>query len=238
MIKKIFFPYHKELTVALISNDEQNCILLNNLMHSVFDSNNSILNHIGNVQYYKENNTFNFVINTSTKIKFSISNLVSDSTSIDFQNHDILVPVFRLNKYLPHEYDRTIIDTDYLLKVLLKTDKLIIASYLNTEYIFENEIENEQQWQSASNELHKLVIDFSFEPTVSLTEQGKTAIRGLFKILNYYSKQQKEFNITQKINFFSCNENEIVFGKNEFITNLLMQMLTFDKLNSYSFQIN
>lgn len=237
MIKKLFFPYHRELSVVFISNDEQNCIILNNLIHSVFDSNNSVLNHIGNIQYLKENSTFSFVINTSTTIRFSINNLVTDYISTDFFSYDILVPVFCLNKHSLYEYDSTITNTDYILKMLLKTNKPIIASYLNAEHLFENEIENEVKWQLANNELHKLVVDFAVEPIVSLTHQGKATMRGLFKIFNYYSKQQKEFSITRKVNFFSCNANEIIFGKNEFVANLLMQMLTFDKLNSYSFQI-
>jgi len=126
------------------------------------------------------------------------------------------------------------------LSSITSTNKPAVFSYLNAEYIFENRIENETQWQMINNELHKRIIDNTVKSEIKLTEQGDAIIQGLFKIFNYHSKEQRLFSIQKKINFMAFNNSnsEIMYGKNEFATNLLMQLLSFDKLNAYHFQIN
>jgi hypothetical protein len=126
------------------------------------------------------------------------------------------------------------------LSSITSTNKPAVFAYLNTEYIFEEKIESETQWQIMNNELHKRIIDNTVESEIKLTEQGNAVIQGLFKVFNYHSKEQRLFGIPQKANFFASENSDsgIVYGKNEFATNLLMQLLSFDKLNTFYFQIN
>jgi len=238
MIKKLLFPYKNILSIAVISDEEQNRTLLKNFLYSAFDTADTILNEIGNISYKKDKEVFSFIVNNETEIKFSIHGF--NSIESDFSNHDILIPVFRLNKYATYEYDQTAHATDAILSSITSTNKPAVFSYLNAEYIFENRIENETQWQMINNELHKRIIDNTVKSEIKLTEQGDAIIQGLFKIFNYHSKEQRLFSIQKKINFMAFNNSnsEIMYGKNEFATNLLMQLLSFDKLNAYHFQIN
>jgi hypothetical protein len=242
MNNKLFFPFEKELSVAILSDEEKLGISFHNLFYTIFDSVDSILNHIGNIQYLRENETFYFIINTSTVIKFSLSNLViGPGVSIpDISTHDILIPIFRLNKYTEIEYDSIPSETDHILNLINKDNISTIVCYLNTEYFLKTAIEDESQWQFLFNELLKFVIDNDFETEITLTDQGRSTYKGLCRVFNYHSKQQREFQISQKVNFFYCDNanSEILFGKNEFFANLIMHMLNFDKLNSYTFQVN
>ena len=242
MIKKWLFPYENILSIGLISNEEQNCTLLKNLLCSVFDATNTTLNEIGNISYKRDKDIFSFILNNETEIRFSIHKKVADLNSIksNSSNYDILIPLLRLNKYTANEYDQTTHLTDSIMSSIFSTNKPVFLTYLNTEYVFEDKIESESQWQMMNNELHKRLVDNTSEPEIKLTEQGNATIQGLFKVFNYHSKEQQLFVIPQKVNFFaSDNSNsEIVYGKNEFVTNLMKQLLAFDKLNSYHFQIN
>lgn len=242
MIKKLLFPYKNILSIAVISDEEQNCTLLKKLLCSVFDSADTTLNEIGNISYKHDKEVFSFILNNETEIKFSIHEKVSDFKVIEssLHNHDILIPLLRINRYATHEYDQTAHTTDAISSSIVSSNKPAIFSYLNAEYLFEDKIENETQWQVMNNELHKRIIDNTVESEIKLTEQGNAVIQGLFKVFNYHSKEQRLFGIPQKVNFFASDNSasEIAYGKNEFATNLLMRLLSFDKLNSYHFQIN
>lgn len=240
MIKKLLFPYENILSIAVISDEEQNCTLLKKYLCTVFDSADTTLNEIGNISYKHDKEVFSFILNNETEIKFSIHEKVSDFNfnESSLHNHDILIPLLRLNKYTAHEYDQTAQATDAIFSSVVSINKPAIFSYLNAEYIFEKKIENETQWQVMNNELHKRIIDNTVESEIKLTEQGNSIIQGLFKVFNYHSMEQRIFGTSQKVIFFASENSEIVYGKNEFVTNLLMQLLSFDKLNSYHFQIN
>lgn len=242
MIKKLLFPFEKILSIAVISDEGQNCILLKNILCSAFDAQDTTLNQIANLSYSKENDIFCFIVYDETKIKFSLHEKVVDFKSVEniYQTYDVLIPVLRLNKYAVHEYDETAHKTDVVFNSLALNTNPLIFSYLNTDYILENQIENETHWQMINNELHKHIIDDSIESEVKLTEQGRGIVQGLFKVFNYHSKAQQLFSIPPKVNFFASenSDSEIAYGKNEFATNLLMQLLSLDKVNSYHFQIN
>jgi hypothetical protein len=242
MIKKLLFPYENILSIAVISDEEQNCPLLKEVLYSAFVADNTTLNQIANLSYSKENDIFSFIVNNETEIKFSLHEKVIDLNSVEtiYQTYDVLIPVLRLNKYAAHEYSLTVHATDTILSSITSTNKPAVFAYLNTEYIFEEKIESETQWQIMNNELHKRIIDNTVESEIKLTEQGNAVIQGLFKVFNYHSKEQRLFGIPQKANFFASENSDsgIVYGKNEFATNLLMQLLSFDKLNTFYFQIN
>ncbi len=238
MIKKLLFPYENILSIAVISDEERNCTLLKTFLCSAFDASDTILKGIGNVTYKRDNDIFCFIVNEITEIKFSIH--VFSSIKIDFSMHHILIPVFRLNKYKAHEYDQTAHDSETILSSISSTNKPVIFCYINAQCIFEDIILNNTHWQMVNNELYNRIINNTNESGIKLTEQGNAIIQGLFKVFNYHSREQRLFAISQKATFFAFDnsDSEIVYGNNEFTTNLLMQLLSFDRLNTYHFQIN
>lgn len=242
MIKQLLFPFDRVFNVAFISDEIENCLSLQQMLSSFFDSSNTVLSKIDNIQYSKEGNAFAFIVNNNVSVRFTINNQSSSTWTNEgnYNNHDVLFYLFPLDKYTAMEYDKIASETDNALMKIAKRKTPTIIGYLNTECIIENEINNELEWQKTTNGLHNLVLNPLSDSDLKLNKKGKQILQGLFKVFNYHSKNQEKFLTTNKVNFFHANSevNSFHFGMNEFVANILMQLLTFDKLNQYTFKFN
>ena len=234
LIKKIF-TQKKILNIALISDEPENCNILYNCLNNIFDTNDNFLNEIKNVLFKQKNNNFSILVNDKIEIHFIINFYESDFKNINeiAINNDILIPIIRLNKYTNIEYDQTVHTIDYILSSIFSTKKSFICSFFYTEYIINESIEDEHQWQKFINNLYHLFINKLFKPEIEFTKQGDDIILGLFKNLKFIYKF-KQILIPQQLNFFVNDDlKKIKYGQNEFIANLVLKLISFDKFNSY-----
>ena len=241
MSRNLLKPFNTVLKIALVSESPVNCSLVHDLMGDAFDSARSFLNNIGNVSYSRKEELFKLVIHKELEIRFSVHYLVCDfMETVDFSSYDIVFPVIDLTKYAAYEYNRIPIETQQVLRQINKADKSFSILYLHAESLFADSIGDANKWELALDSFYHIVLEGIDENDgIKLSLEGREILKGLFKVFNFYSRQQELFEIVSKINLLVSDGApcQITFGKEEFIANLLIQLVRFDKLNNYHYQI-
>ncbi|MDI9337664.1 MAG: hypothetical protein QM539_04470 [Alphaproteobacteria bacterium] len=236
---KLFYPFLKEIKIGCFTENDENYNKFLNEFNSVFINNSSYLNLFDNIKYFKENNKFNIKIEDNTIIKFDFINLpfleLENKYIFNKADFDFIIVLINFNDYLPPQYDFSLDNTYLILDRCLKFKLPFIILNLNIEKTIKIEINDLESWVELNNNLFNLVKHFNFNFQDILTDFGKNKFRGL-NLLYCRLKIDYLFNISRKINFFYNTKNNITFGYDEFMGNLIINLLNFDKLNDYNYK--
>jgi len=229
MIKKylhsLFYPFDKTFEIVVTGEDKNVCSQFVKMCESHITS-NELLQYGLEYTYNARSNIFEIKIDKQNFVKFRF--FYRELPENDWQKAtiigDIFVPIFI---YKPLKYSSLHQNIYDFLDKVQKNKKTAIMALVNFDYICRNPIVNTEKIFKTLQQNKEILngIDGNEQQTLKL----------VFEVFQQYLNKYTTHNIC---NFFCYNVvNGFSFGKEEFFINLLMRLLSFDKLNNYKYQI-
>lgn len=242
-IYNFFSPFDKVFDVVIISEDE----IYYDQFYRMFQSlitNNEFQKYGLKCQLDSKDNSFKIKIDEQRNLKFRFTSLIlvdNERNKIKLVG-DIFVPIFCLDKYKPQDYNCLPHEIDSFLGKIRKQRKIAIVALINFDSLLKNPVTEIRQWEKLINNIYE---NMQNERTLyiedeEITENGLKILNAVSTILQRHINKNRTSNAYKICNFFYTDKDtdNISFGHNEFTNNLLMSLLSFDKLSNYEYIIN
>ena len=246
MIKKylhsLFYPFDKTFEIVVIGEDKNVCEQFVKMCEN-FITNNELRQYGLEHSYNTRNNVFEMKIDKQNFIKFRFYSevLPENKWQKAKTTGDVLVPIFKLDKYHFFENNCSLSpDIDGFLGEVRKNKKTTILALINFDYFCHKPIDGIEKWEELTNKIYDTLRNKKNLNKVinnDINRDGQKILDIIFAVFQQHLRNT-EYTAYKICNFFCYNEtNGFTFGKQEFFNNLLMRLLTFDKLNNYQFRI-
>jgi len=236
-IKDLFCPFDKTFEIVVTGENENAC---NQFIKKCEDfiENDELLQYGLEYDYNTQNNEFKIKTDWQNFVKFRF--FYQALPDNDWDRGDILVPIFRLDRYQPSVYNCLPHDIAEFLGKVQKYKKTAITALIKFDYLCESPINNIEQWEESINTIYdilqeKMILDESIH---TINRNGQKILNAVFALLQQHLNENTKYTAYNICNFFGYNETDgFSFGMEEFFSNLLLRLFSFDKLNNYEYQI-
>ena len=240
-INNLFYPFDKTFEVAVIGENEKICAQFVEMCENHI-ANNELLQYGLEYTYNWTSNEYEIKIGKQDVVRFKfLSPQVLTNSDWDKANitGDILVSIFRLDKYQSFEYSCLWQDIDGFLGKVQRYKKTAIVALINFDFLCNKPITDVEQWKESIDKIYDaLQQNKNLDKTYNLNENGQKIIKLIFEMLQRHLNKNTEYTAYRICNFFCYNKTSgFSFGIEEFFSNLLMRLLSFDKLNNYKCQV-
>lgn len=244
-LKNIFYPLNKIYEIAITGENINDCNQFKNGCEN-FITEGKLRQYGLEYDYNRKKNIFVIKVDERKyiKIRFCCYELPGNDWNKGNTRGDILVPIFKLDKYQPFEYNCLSNDIGSFLGRAQHYKKIAITALINFDRLLKSPEINVEQWENLINNLYEVLrkcvetkknINIENE---ELTENGKKVLNLIFIALQHHISENTMTNAYRIANLFCYNEaNDFIFGKQEFFSNLLIGLLSFDKFNYYEYQV-
>jgi len=235
-INDLFYPFDKIFEIVVTGEDINVCLQFVGMCEN-FMTSNELLQYELEYSYNSRNNVFEIKNDKQNLLKFRFQALPENEWQKPNITVDILVPIFRMDKINPYSLAHKI---DEFLRKAQQFQKRVITTLINFDYICNKPINSVGQWEIAINNIYEILHHNKKinEGANNINVEGQEILKGVFYKLYWHLNNNTDYTAYKICNFFCYNEtNGFSFGKEEFFSNLLMHLLSFDKLNNYKYQI-
>jgi hypothetical protein len=236
----LFYPFDKTIEVVVIGENENDCNQFL-MMCKNFITNGKLLQYGLEYDYSTQDNVFRIKIDEQNFVKFQFfsQTIPQNEWQKASITGDIFVPIFRLDKYQPFDYNCLPHEIDGFLGKVQQCKKTAITALINFDYLCENPINNVEQWENSINKIYKtLQQNKILDENNNINENGQKILNAVFSVFQRHLNQNTKYTAYNICNFFCYNETSgFSFGKEEFFSNLLLRLFSFDKLSNYNYQI-
>lgn len=237
LINKWFYPFDQIFEIWIISEDLTYCDKFQEMLQVFFNGNN--LQTIGICGKYDEDQKIFTILIIDKIIKFKLKkqSLSMSDELVEFKSieGDILFFITSFDKYTNNYFYNVATETDKLLCNIPHIRKVILV-YLGLE-THTNAVRCESEWHNIITPVYHLLNNYKKGELSGFTEYGSRQIVSIAKNLRYYSNKNPFFHGIVSANFLFSDQDtkSIVYGQYELICNLVMYLMSYEKINNYQY---
>jgi len=237
-INSLFYPFDKIFEIVIIGEDKKICEQFVEMCEN-FITNDELLQYGLEHTYNHTNKVYEIKIDKQSFVKFRFFDRAVPEN--EWQNAniegDILVPIFDLDKYETFAYTLMPSHIIGFLGKVQQHKKTAITALINFDTVCNMPIANVAKWENTVNEVYDN-LHCKKENWNSINTYGQEILKFIFDKFKEHINENTAYTAYKICNFFCYNETRgFSFGKEEFFSNLLIRLLSFDKLNNYKYQI-
>jgi hypothetical protein len=237
----LFFPFDKIIEIIIIGENENDCNQFTDMCKD-FITNGGLVQYGLEYNYSTKDDIFEIKIEEQNIVKFRFfyKTLLANEWLKENITIDILIPIFRLDKYQSFDDNYSVREINNFLGKVEHSGMTAITALINFDYLCENPISNVGQWENSINKIYDTLYQNKIldEENTNINENGREILNDIFAIFQRILNRNSKYTACKICNFFCCNEMiGFSFGKEEFFSNLLLRLLSLDKLNNYSYLI-
>jgi hypothetical protein len=234
-INSLFYPFGKTFEIVVIGEDKNICGQFVEMCKNHI-TNRELLQYGLECTYNRTNNEYEIKTDKQDFVKFKFSPQELPNGDWDKANitGDVFVPIF---KYQPFKYNRLPQNIEGFLGKIQQCKKTTITVLVNFDSLYHKPIADVKQWEDTINKIYE-TLQQDKKILNNLNNKEQQYVELIYKKFQQHLKRNSKYTAYNICNFFCYNEaSGFSYGKEEFFTNLLMRLLSFDKLNNYKYRI-
>ncbi|MDR1652205.1 MAG: hypothetical protein LBS01_00885 [Prevotellaceae bacterium] len=238
LINKWFYPFNRIFEVVVVSENETYCENFKNMLCGFFEKKEIRRFGIEHFEYDGENNFFELIMEDFSAIKFKLicQTLPNGEWHNAVIDGDIFIPVFCLDKHKDYEYNCLPHEIDSFLGKINQKSKNAIVALMNIEKMYDADFSDISHFEKSINKIYRHLCENSTldKKNTELSDCGHKILTPIIAVFQRHINDNG-YKAHSLCNFFN---SDISYGKDEFMCNFLMHLLSFDKLNHYKYIFN